>query len=269
VIQLTSGPLSLRDVGTPLLPVLGSLAVLLQTLLLLTEDLCVVNVDHGDAVCPVCNVWTMSRRAGWLVMVVKVKSGKERQVVRINYDGKSDGCEVKERNNARQPNRDKFQELDATGSGQEEKRDSSSSYDTLQIYGPCWKVHWGTRETQPLPSSPQQVGSASQQFTAYRLFLSIGPRCSTVRQARRSPRGTFQFQNIDIQPSFVSQWKCQCPCRSETAVESPDQSPPGLFQPSLETPLGSTHALFNPDCQFTETFLSPPPTFCSWNKRHI
>jgi hypothetical protein len=162
-------------------------------------------------------------------MVVKVKSGKERQVVRINYDGKSDGCEVKERNNARQPNRDKFQELDATGSGQEEKRDSSSSYDTLQIYGPCWKVHWGTRETQPLPSSPQQVGSASQQFTAYRLFLSIGPRCSTVRQARRSPRGTFQFQNIDIQPSFVSQWKCQCPCRSETAVESPDQSPRASF----------------------------------------
>jgi hypothetical protein len=64
VIQLTSGPLSLGDVGTPFLPVLGSLAVLLQTLLLLTEDLSVVDVDHGDAVCPVCNRWTRSRRAG-------------------------------------------------------------------------------------------------------------------------------------------------------------------------------------------------------------
>ena len=64
LIQLTSGPLSLGDVGTPFLPVLGSLAVLLQTLLLLTEDLCVVDVDHGDAVSPVCNGWTRSRRAG-------------------------------------------------------------------------------------------------------------------------------------------------------------------------------------------------------------
>lgn len=174
-------------------------------------------------------------------MVVKVKPGKERQVVKINYDGKSDGCEVKERNNARQPNRDKFQELDATGSGKEEKRDSSSSYDTLQIYGPCWKVHWGTRETQPLPSSPQQVGSASQQFTAYRLFLSIGPRCSTVGQAYQSPRGTFQFQSIDHQIRFIPQWICQCPSRSETAVESPDQSPPGLFQPSGDSAGLHTH----------------------------
>ena len=63
-ILLTGGPLSLGDVGTPFLPVFGSLAVLLQTLLLLTEDLCVVDVDHGDAVSPVCNGWTRSRRAG-------------------------------------------------------------------------------------------------------------------------------------------------------------------------------------------------------------
>ena len=62
--SLTSGPLSLGDVGTPFLPVLCSLAVLLQTLLLLTENLCVVNVDHGDAECPVGNRWTKSRRAG-------------------------------------------------------------------------------------------------------------------------------------------------------------------------------------------------------------
>jgi hypothetical protein len=83
----------------------------------------------------------------WLVVVVKVKPGKERQMIKIDNDGKSDGCEVNERNNARQPNRDKFQELDATGSGKEEKTDSSS-YGTLQIYGPSrkWKVHWGTRE---------------------------------------------------------------------------------------------------------------------------
>jgi hypothetical protein len=65
VIQLTSSPLSLGDVGTPFLPVLGSLAVLLQTLLFLAENLGVVDVDHGDAVCPVCNGRTRSRRAGW------------------------------------------------------------------------------------------------------------------------------------------------------------------------------------------------------------
>ena len=30
------------------------------------------------------------------------------------------------------------------------------------------------------------------------------------------------------------------------------------------------HALFSPDCQFTETFSSPPPTFSCWlNKRHL
>lgn len=63
-VQRTGGPLSLGDVGTPFLPVLGPLAVLLQTLLLLTENLCVVDVDHGDAVCPLCNGWTRSRRAG-------------------------------------------------------------------------------------------------------------------------------------------------------------------------------------------------------------
>jgi hypothetical protein len=63
----------------------------------------------------------------WLMMVVKVKPGKERQVVRIDYDSKSDGCEVNERNNARQPNRDKFQELDATGNGKEEKRAAAAT----------------------------------------------------------------------------------------------------------------------------------------------
>jgi hypothetical protein len=30
----------------------------------------------------------------WLVMVVKVKPGKERGVIKIDNDGKSDGCEV-------------------------------------------------------------------------------------------------------------------------------------------------------------------------------
>lgn len=63
-VERTGGPLSLGDVGTPFLPVLGSLAILLQTLLLLTENLCVVDVDHGDAVCPLGNGWTRSRRAG-------------------------------------------------------------------------------------------------------------------------------------------------------------------------------------------------------------
>jgi hypothetical protein len=180
----------------------------------------------------------------WLVVVVvKVKPGKERQVIKIDNDGKSDGCEVNERNNARQPNRDKFQELDATGSGKEEKTDSSS-YGTLQICGPSRKskVHWGTRETQPPSSLPQQVGSASQQFAAYRLFLCIGPCCSSDRQAYRRPRGTLQFQYTDTSVNFVPQWECEHPRQSETAVESPDQSPPGLFN-HLETPLGSTRTV--------------------------
>jgi hypothetical protein len=100
----------------------------------------------------------------------------------------------------------------------------------------------GTRETQPPSSLPQQVGSASQQFAAYRLFLCIGPCCSSDRQAYQRPRGKLSFQYTDTSVNFVPQWECECPRQSETAVESPDQSPPGLFN-HLETPLGSTRTV--------------------------
>ena len=48
--RLTRRPLALRDIGAPFLPVLDALAVLLQTLLLLGEELVVVVDDHLGAV---------------------------------------------------------------------------------------------------------------------------------------------------------------------------------------------------------------------------
>lgn len=45
---VTCRPLSFGNVGTPLLPVLGSLAILLEALLLLGEILVAVEDNHGE-----------------------------------------------------------------------------------------------------------------------------------------------------------------------------------------------------------------------------
>lgn len=113
--EQTGSPLSLSNVGTPFLPVLGSLAVFLKTLLFLTENLCVVDENHGDAVCPISDERDKIPRS-WLAMDVKVRSGKERRVVEISYDvkfKKDDDARLKRETMQSQPNRDKFQELEA------------------------------------------------------------------------------------------------------------------------------------------------------------
>lgn len=51
-----------------------------------------------------------------------------------------------------------------------------------------------------------------------------------------------QSQSIATFINCVPQWKCERSFHSETAVESPDQSPPGHFN-HLETPLGSTRTV--------------------------
>jgi hypothetical protein len=47
VWKLTSCPLSLSNIGTPLLPVMGAFPILLEALLFLGKVLLVVNYDHG------------------------------------------------------------------------------------------------------------------------------------------------------------------------------------------------------------------------------
>lgn len=52
--RLACCPLSLSNVGTPFLPVLDTIAVLLQALLLLGEVLVSVKDDHGVGLCRNC-----------------------------------------------------------------------------------------------------------------------------------------------------------------------------------------------------------------------
>lgn len=45
--QLACGPLSLRNVGTPFLPVLGTITIFLEAPLLLSEELVAFKDHHG------------------------------------------------------------------------------------------------------------------------------------------------------------------------------------------------------------------------------
>lgn len=183
----TGSPLSLSNVGTPFLPVLGSLAVFLKTLLFLTKNLCVVDENHGDAVCPISDERDKIPRS-WLAMDVKVRSGKERRVVEISYDvkfKKDDDARLKRETMQSQPNRDKFQELEA-----DERKKSSH---TLQI-----SVYLGrstgerTRpRIQPQSSSRALRGMSysvlGPTICSYRLFESIGLFYRPVIHLHSSP----------------------------------------------------------------------------------
>ena len=157
--EQTGGPLPLSNVGTPFLPVLGSLAVFLKTLLFLTENLCVVDENHGDAVCPISDERDKIPRS-WLAMDVKETMQS-------------------------QPNRDKFQELEA-----DERKKSSH---TLQI-----SVYLGrstgerTRpRIQPQSSSRALRGMSysvlGPTICSYRLFESIGLFYRPVIHLHSSP----------------------------------------------------------------------------------
>lgn len=144
----------------------------------------------------------------------------------------------------------------------------------LQIYGPCRKVHWGTRETQPLihrrhPATNWLALSTKGCLSTFSKHRTVVAALSTVIQAYRGPRGTLQFRYIQPRSSILS------PSGNASVHITQRQ----LSSLQINLPQASStiwrlrwapHALFSPDCQFTETFSSPPPTFSCWlNKRHL
>ena len=143
----------------------------------------------------------------------------------------------------------------------------------LQIYGPCRKVHWGTRETQPLihrrhPATSRLALSTKGCLSTFSKHRTVVAALSTVIQADRALVALFNF---DIQPRLS--------ILSLSAIASVHITQRQLSSLQINLPQASStiwrlrwapHALFSPDCQFTETFSSPPPTFSCWlNKRHL